>query len=157
MNDRRTLLVLAFATCFLLSAAPRAHAQDFCQEIVGMSACDESAWSTWADCMANDYLEQCLADDPEDPSCESNANQVWQNEYRTMSKGCDYIAQECALTGGTRNAAGGCTPPADGGGTIADSGGGTKTSCHEDYIYIDVDDGDGNWIEIWEGWATVCG
>jgi len=158
MTHRRTLLVLAFATCFLLSAAPRVSAQDFCPEVVGMSACDESAWSTWADCMANDYLQQCLADNPCDQECYSNADQIWQNEYRTMSKGCDYIAQECALIGGTRNASGGCTPPpASGGGTIADSGGGTTTSCHQEYIYVDVDYGDGDWVTVWEGWATVCG
>jgi hypothetical protein len=46
----------------------------------------------------------------------------------------------------------------DGSGGGGDDGGGTPpTSCHSEYIYIDVDYGDGNWITVWEGWAQVCG
>ena len=28
--------------------------------------------------------------------------------------------------------------------------------CHTEYIYIDVDYGDGVWITVWEGYANVC-
>ena len=42
------------------------------------------------------------------------------------------------------------------GGSGGSSGGGT--GCRWEYIYIDVDYGDGTgWHEVWEGWAQVCG
>ena len=28
--------------------------------------------------------------------------------------------------------------------------------CHTEYIYIDVDYGDGVWVNVWEGYANVC-
>jgi hypothetical protein len=44
-----------------------------------------------------------------------------------------------------------------GGSGGGDLGGGGGLSCREEYIYIEVDYGDGSgWHTWWEGWATVC-
>lgn len=37
-------------------------------------------------------------------------------------------------------------------------GGGGPDPCYQEYIYLEVDYGDGTgWHVVWEGYATVCG
>jgi hypothetical protein len=159
MTSRRTLLALAFVV-FFLSMPRAAAAQGFCPEVVGMSACDAAYPVMWADCVAGAYLDDCLSDPAQDPQwCWDAYDQIWSMEYQSASRDCQRIADECELVGGTINDWGGCNfPPSGGGSDCPDDGssGGGGMECSTEYIEIQVDYGDGNWITIWEGWATVC-
>jgi hypothetical protein len=154
MLNQRTLLALAFGLFFCFTTRS-AQAQGYCSEVIGMSVCDLAYPGTYATCVANDWLEHCQATDPDPDSCWDEYDNVWNAYYRSASGDCDQIGRECALMGGTRNASGGCDfPPPSGGGDCP--GGDPPSSCHQEYIYVDVNYGDGNWITVWEGWVQVC-
>lgn len=79
---------------------------------------------------------------------------AWMRSHFPKKKPCT----PTTLEDGSDSSDGECVdeddPPTGGGGS---GGGGSSTPpCHQEYAYIEENDGYG-WYTIWEGWVTVCG
>jgi hypothetical protein len=162
------MILLASAFALLLCAAARPATAQWCAHIEGMSVCDPEYPGTWADCVAQSHLSDCLADpNSYADECWAEYPLVWYMEYNSASRDCGLIRQECELIGGWINRNGGCSRylagGGGGGGGYGDGGGGGGSDgwgnggleCHTERVELQVQVG-GEWITIWEGSAEVC-